>query len=117
MSEPRWTKGPWSEHGKGGCSCGQIFGPDGNAVICMVFGPGNVGSDGPDCFPNAAGQKANALLISAAPDLAEALSRILRLSPGPRIAGGGGTAAEISEWDAVYEAAETALAKAGGEAR
>ena len=69
MSEPRWTKGPWSEHGKGGCPCGQIFGPDGNAVICMVFGPGNVGDNGPDCFPNAIGQQANARLIAASPTL------------------------------------------------
>lgn len=71
MSE-RWTPGPWSEHGKGGCECGQIFGPDGNAVIAIVQGPKHLSMFSPDCVPNSAAQQANARLIAAAPDLAEA---------------------------------------------
>lgn len=71
MSE-KWTPGPWSEHGKGGCECGQIFGPDGNAVIAIVQGPNHLGPDGPDCVPNREAQQANARLIAAAPDLVEA---------------------------------------------
>lgn len=74
MAEPKFTKGPWAEHGRGGCPCGMIFGPDGNAYIALVYGPGHMtGADGPDCVPNEAAQRANARLISAAPDLYEAL--------------------------------------------
>lgn len=56
---------PWSEHGMGGCECGQIFGPDGNAVICIVQGPMHL-ANGPDCVPDREAQRANARLIVAA---------------------------------------------------
>ena len=78
MSEPKWTKGPWSEHGKGGCSCGQIFGPDGNVLVAIAEGP-DFGFEHADYVPNREGQKANARLITAAPDLDSGCGALLGL--------------------------------------
>ena len=71
------TPRPWAEHGKGGCECGQIFGPDGNAVIAVVQGPMHLGLDGPDCVPNREAQKANAVLIVRAVNAHDALVEAL----------------------------------------
>ncbi len=78
---PKHTPGPWEEHGKGGCECGLIFGPDGNSNICLVYGPSHLASDdGPDCVPNRDAQQANARLISAAPDLLAALQAVVAVA-------------------------------------
>ena len=77
MAETKFTRGPWAEHGRGGCECGQIFGPDGNSVIAIVQGPMHLGLDGPDCVPSRQGQQANARLIAAAPELYETLEELV----------------------------------------
>jgi hypothetical protein len=75
-TEWKHTKGPWSEHGKGGCECGMIFGPDGNVLVAIVQGPSHLDIEGPDCVPTAATQKANARLISRAPALLAMVERL-----------------------------------------
>lgn len=60
------SDGPWAEHGNVGCSCGLIFGSDGNSNICIVCGPEHLDSEGgPDCVPTADRQRANAAHISS----------------------------------------------------
>lgn len=71
------TPGPWSEHGNGGCECGQIFGPDGNVVVAIVMGEKNRGDEGPDAVPTTPLQQGNARLIAAAPDLLEAVKALM----------------------------------------
>jgi hypothetical protein len=71
------TPGPWSQHGKGGCECGQIFGPDGNVLVAEVLGPSHLSIEGPDCVPSRDRQIANCALIAAAPDLLAALKAMV----------------------------------------
>ncbi len=54
---------------------------------------------------------ANARLLAAAPDLYNALATVLKLGPRPWMA----VPVTWPEWEASYEAAERALAKARGE--
>ena len=72
------TPRPWAEHGKGGCECGQVFSPDGNAVIAIVQGPTHLGLEGPDCVPSSEAQIANAALIVKAVNLHDELVAMLR---------------------------------------
>lgn len=75
------TPGPWNEHGRGGCPCGQIFGPDGNVLIATVYGPSHLDDiEGPDCVPSESHQQANAHLIAAAPDMLASAIEIDRLT-------------------------------------
>lgn len=32
------TKGPWAEHGKGGCQCGEIWDVTGNVLVARALG-------------------------------------------------------------------------------
>ena len=111
----KFTPGPWRACRAGDCSCGQIFGGDGNSVVARAFGRADL--DEADVVPDEAAQLANARLISAAPELVEALRDVTQhlhvLSAGevddPK--------AGITGWRECHEAidrARAALAKATG---
>jgi hypothetical protein len=70
------TKGPWAEHGKGGCPCGEIWDATGDCLVATVYGPSHLGLDGPDCVPGEQAQKDNARLIAGAPAMFDALREI-----------------------------------------
>lgn len=79
-----------------------VFGDGDNRICFMAHSDGkNLGRD-----------KANADLIAAAPSLFDALAALMNIGPRPWIEG-----AQVTweAWDAAYEAAEIALAKARGE--
>lgn len=86
MSESKtsrgYSKGPWAEHGKGGCECGFIYDATGNIHIATAHDAKALGSDyyGSDlaCGPDE--RAANARLIAAAPELLEYVR--LRASAG-----------------------------------
>ena len=68
----KFTPGPWRACRAGDCSCGQIFGGDGNSVVARAFGRADL--DEADVVPDEAAQLANARLISAAPEMYDALA-------------------------------------------
>ncbi len=102
--EPKWTPGPWTakwskyEEGNFIVQAGMPS----NRVMAEFNGDG----DGPD------GQSlADAHLIAAAPDMAEALKAAIAISD--RNVGDGGRTEECQQ---VYDQCAAALAKARGEA-
>lgn len=100
MSEPKWTKGPWyvrTEDDDWGC---DTFVETMDDVLFDVR-PAKGHS----------WQMANARLIAAAPDMAEALKAAIAISD--RNVGDGGRTDECQH---VYDQCAAALAKARGEA-
>lgn len=106
-----WTPGPWHECKNGTCNCGIIWSIPGDFPVCTAAGgstfPVAVAhehmADAPDLIYQSippAMCEANARLISAAPDLFEALERLLKEY-------------EYGEWQSsIIDKARAALAKA-----
>lgn len=102
MSDTKFTPGPWSTH-REGYSTVYVDAPIGGGVLQEVAA----------CGPTAGGQEqqdANALLISAAPDLYAALVLLMAEVDFS----GNGTAKDFG-WPRATEAARAAIAKARGE--
>ncbi len=76
--ETKHTPGPWSGCHEGNCSCGTIFGPDGNTTVARAYGEAELEKFEADCVPNKEMQAANAKLIIAAPDMLALLERVDR---------------------------------------
>ena len=70
------TPGPWKACKNGHCSCGQIWGPDGNTSVARACGIKELTAFEADKVPCMEMQKANARLIAAAPALLEALIKL-----------------------------------------
>jgi hypothetical protein len=100
VSEPKWTKGPWyvrTEDDDWGCDTFVETMDDVLFDVRPAKGP--------------SWQVANARLIAAAPDMAEALKAAIAISD--RNVGDGGRTDECQQ---VYDQCAAALAKARGEA-
>lgn len=109
MSEPKWTKGPWVTEVEAE--------PEDDDPAVYVCHAGTVCDVSTVCnlLPSkarSAGQcRADAHLIAAAPDMAEALKAAIAISD--RNVGDGGRTDECQQ---VYDQCAAALAKARGEA-
>lgn len=119
MGELKATPGEWTMCRDGECRCGQVFGEDGHVYVAHVYGPGNVGLDGPEAWPIEECYQANFHLIAAAPDLYAALELIRTQWAGHSEA----CAYLLSEykskcdcdWPMIAETCDAALSKARGE--
>lgn len=79
MSEQQHTPGPWSACQKGDCSCGTIFGSDGNTTVGRAYGEGDL--DLADQVPTGKMQAANARLFASAPGMLADLQAIAESGP------------------------------------
>lgn len=97
------TPGPWRACLDGECSCGYVFGDDGNVYVAKALGP----DDEEEPHPTREVQKANARLIAAAPYLLVAAEAALDHLEHLELRG-------ILVSEAVIEALSYAIAKARG---
>ena len=74
----QFTPGPWKACQDGGCSCGTIFGADGNTTVGRAYGEDDL--EHADQVPTREMHKANIRLIAAAPDLLTAAQKVSDLS-------------------------------------
>lgn len=104
MSNPQHTPGPWRACKDGRCSCGYIFGDNGEVYVAQAIHESNVDQMGcPDPHPTRECGDANLRLIAAAPDMLAALIRLVKYDDG-------GVARDYTEG---LQAARAAIAKAG----
>lgn len=103
MVSVKWTPGSWQYDEVTGAIIATPTPENGGVIVCCEP---DVGA-GPswDNWP------ANRSLILAAPDLAEALDRVIAIVQYEEI----WSAKHVSEWDAAMNAARSALSKAKGE--
>jgi hypothetical protein len=116
-----FTKGPWHasclNDGKEGCHCGYVFNPGGIA-ICKVYH--NDKDADPENFTHneeiitVAEKNANARLISASPDLLEALKEMVACGMVPISSASEGGAARHARQVIVADMVRAAIAKAEG---
>lgn len=75
------TMGPWHACKGGDCKCGLIWDATGNCLVAVAQGEDHIQDMmGPDCVPINAAQRANARLISAAPELLAALKGVVAVA-------------------------------------